>query len=119
MDDESYTEGNFKRKTGAAPPDYIQCEVGVFPVFELVLAHVEWTAMHDAQLDVAVAYAKFPFWKAHRLRAVAAATTLVEHEWAIRLAQLVDYITGSRGDRNAFLVGHKKIGAAVTSCSRI
>ena len=54
-------------------------QLGVLPVFKLVFAHPKVAAFDGADTNVAATDAEFPFWEAHGLGAIAAATALVEH----------------------------------------
>jgi hypothetical protein len=59
----------------------VYAELGVLPIFELVFTHPELTVVYASQTHIAFSQFEITFFEAHRLGAVATASTLVKHEF--------------------------------------
>lgn len=93
----AYPQRNFQRKAGAPARHNIQGQLGMFPVFVLVAAHVERTAVYLPQQHIAISCTEIALFETHGLGTIAAAATLVKHQGAVRLSQLPDYLPGLIG----------------------
>ena len=95
--DEAQSERDLERKTGAAAGDDIYREFSVLPELELVLRHVEITSRDLAQPDIGGPDDELAIRITHRRRPVAAPAGLVEHQFAVVGAELVDDLSGFGG----------------------
>jgi hypothetical protein len=107
-DEEADAFGVVEGELATAAGDYVERELGMLPVFELALAHVERLAVNFAQLHVRVADEKLAARIAHGGAAVAAASGLVEHEGAVLFAQYADEMNGEISGEDLFgCLGHE------------
>ena len=75
----------------------------MLPAFELVTAHVEFTAIDDAQQDVALTDLELPGGVAHGRAAITAAAGLVKHHRAVDTRELADQLAGGVGEEHAWV----------------
>ena len=87
----------FERKTGSPTGRNIDRQVCVLPVLKLVFRHPEITAFDLPQPYVRRANDEIALLETHRRRAIAAATTLVKHQWPMLRPKFVDNGYGCRG----------------------
>ena len=83
----SQAQRYFQREAGAPAFGNVKGEVRMLPEFKLVTAHKKTAAIYVAQVNIAFANFKFAFFKAHRLRTVAAPAALVKHQLTMLIAQ--------------------------------
>jgi len=82
MDHEAKAGRDLYRKAGAAALGYAYGKLRMLPVFKLIFAHPKFATVNFAEFYIAAAELEFAFLKAHWRGTVAAAATLVEHEFA-------------------------------------
>ncbi len=97
---------DFQRKTSPAPGHYIYGQVRVLPIFILIRAHIKWAVVDVIQQHIRAACNKLALWKTHGRRAIAAATALMKHEWAVRFAQAINDLRSCLGQIHSFYFFH-------------
>ena len=92
MRHETQSHRYFEREAGASACAKMNMQLGVLPIFKLVLTHPKLTAINSSEANIAAPYFEIAFLKTHGLRAIAAATTLVKHQIAETSFKLAYYL---------------------------
>ncbi len=90
----------FKRKHAATPRHDVDDELGMAPIFKLSARDEERCAADGAKLHVTVPGQEIALPIAHRRRAIATTTRLVEQHGPMRTHQIADQFQGSFGRRH-------------------
>ena len=83
FDDKTESHGYFQTETGASSRGNVHSELGMLPIFKLILGHIKIAAMDIAQFHIGFIDHQFSFRETHGRGAITAATTLMEHKLAM------------------------------------